>query len=237
MDAESVVPDGVLWRSRGSAGGLIPADGCADVILRGDHVLVAGPSTLPITTLPDDDDGALGFRFRPGGAAGTLRLDLAAVRDQLVPLVDLLRRDEATAVREQLLRTRAAWPATAPLLTAAGPPRWSVRAHQHARAGTPAAHVIAELGCPERTFRRQMQATFGYGYATLVRLERARRAQVLLRAGTTLSDAAARAGYADQPHLSREFRRVVGVSPRQFAGSAAKRSTELPSGSSSVAYL
>ncbi len=67
------------------------------------------------------------------------------------------------------------------------------------------------------------------------RLERAHRAQTLLRAGTPLADAAARAGYADQPHLSREFRRVVGVSPRQFAGSTAKRSTELPSGSSSVA--
>lgn len=235
MYAEAAVPGGVLWRSRGSAGGVIAADGCADVILRGDQVLVAGPSTRPITTFADDDDGALGFRFRPGGAAGTLRLDLAAVRDQLVPLVDLLRRDEATAVREQLLRARAAWPATAPLLAVAGPPRWSAQAHQHASVGTPLGKVIADLGWSERTFRRQMQATFGYGYATLVRLERARRAQALLRTGTPLADAAARAGYADQPHLSREFRRVVGVSPRQFAGSAAKRSTELPSGSSSVA--
>ncbi|WP_443192724.1 helix-turn-helix domain-containing protein [Microbacterium sp. Clip185] len=66
-----------------------------------------------------------------------------------------------------------------------------------------------------------MRERFGYGYATLVRIQRARRAQQLLQTGHALADATAAAGYADQPHLTREFRRLVGASPAQFASSAA----------------
>ncbi|WP_460739852.1 helix-turn-helix domain-containing protein [Microbacterium neimengense] len=66
-----------------------------------------------------------------------------------------------------------------------------------------------------------MRERFGYGYAILVRIERARRAQELLRTGLPLADVAAAAGFADQPHFSREFRRLVGASPAQFASSAA----------------
>lgn len=235
MYAETPQPGGTLWRSRGAASALIPADGCADVILRGDDVLVAGPSTRPLTTLPDDGAGALGFRFTPGTARGLLRIDLSDIADQLVLLDDVLGRHETAGLRARLQRARDAWP-TAPSPIAPPPAQdWSPQVHRHACRATPAHLVASDLGWSERTFRRQVSAAFGYGYATLVRLERAHRAQALLRAGAPLADAAARAGYADQPHLSREFRRVVGVSPRQFAGSAAKRSTELPSGSSSVA--
>lgn len=85
----------------------------------------------------------------------------------------------------------------------------------------PAGRAAAGYGTSERSFRRRMLSTFGYGYATLVRLERSRRAQALLRRGAPLVAAAAEAGFADQPHLSREFRGLVGVSPGQFAASSA----------------
>ncbi|UUW92706.1 helix-turn-helix domain-containing protein [Pimelobacter simplex] len=81
-----------------------------------------------------------------------------------------------------------------------------------------------------------MGQAFGYGYATLVRIRRGQHAHRLLTKGVTPAEAAARAGYADQPHLSRELRRLAGVSPAQLVGaSSANRSTALPSGSSSVA--
>lgn len=66
-----------------------------------------------------------------------------------------------------------------------------------------------------------MTAVFGYGYTTLVRIERARHARTLLWQGTSIAQTAAAAGYADQPHLSREFRRLVGATPAQFAASLA----------------
>lgn len=238
MYAETPLGHGAaLWTSHGSRGAVVPADGCVDLILRDDEVLVAGPSTRWIATLADGVDGSLGLRLPPGRAAGVLRLDLAEISDDLLPLRDMLRRDLAAPLRAALLGARAGAPAAvgAVAVGTSAEDRWTVLARRHATTGTPARQVAGALGLAERTFRRQMLAAFGYGYATLVRIERSRRAQALLTAGASLVDAAAGAGYADQPHLSREFRRTVGASPGQFAASAAKRSTELPSGSSSVA--
>ena len=73
-----------------------------------------------------------------------------------------------------------------------------------------------------------------YAPAVLRRVLRFRRATDLLYAGVPLAEAAARAGYADQPHLSREVRLLAGVAPRQLA-SGANRSTPLPSGSFTTA--
>ena len=56
----------------------------------------------------------------------------------------------------------------------------------------------------------------------------------LLNDGTPYVDVAARAGYADQPHLHREVRDLAGLPLGQLA-SGANRSTEVPSGSSTVA--
>ena len=90
------------------------------------------------------------------------------------------------------------------------------------------------LGWSERTLRRRMLETFGYGYTTLARIERASRARSLLQQGLSLADVSVTTGYADQSHMTREFTRLVGATPAQFS-KAAKRSTLLPSGSSTVA--
>ena len=79
-----------------------------------------------------------------------------------------------------------------------------------------------------------MLETFGYGYTTLARIERVSQARSLLQRGLSPADVSAMTGYADQPHLTREFAHLVGVTPAQFS-KAAKRSTLLPSGSSTVA--
>ncbi|MEP7765180.1 helix-turn-helix domain-containing protein [Sanguibacter sp. 25GB23B1] len=238
MYAETLLEHGAaIWTSHGSGGAVVPADGCVDLILRDDEVLVAGPSTRWIATLADGDDGSLGLRLPPGRASGVLRLDLSEISDALLPLRDVLRRDAVRPLRAALLGARTGTQGAVGAVAgeARAEDRWTVLARRHATVGTPARQVAGALGVSERTFRRQMLAAFGYGYATLVRIERSRRAQALLQDGAALVDAAAGAGYADQPHLSREFRRMVGASPGQFAASAAKRSTELPSGSSSVA--
>jgi AraC-like DNA-binding protein len=66
-----------------------------------------------------------------------------------------------------------------------------------------------------------MLERFGYPYSTLARIQRVKRAQALLTSGQTLGDAAAQAGYSDQPHLTREFKRLVGATPGQFLASSA----------------
>ena len=53
-----------------------------------------------------------------------------------------------------------------------------------------------------------------YQYVITRRVERA---QQLLREGDlSLAEIAARAGFSDQSHFSRHFKRLVGVTPRQF---------------------
>jgi AraC-like DNA-binding protein len=51
-------------------------------------------------------------------------------------------------------------------------------------------------------------------YQLCLRIERARR---LLLEGASLADIAARCEFADQSHLTRHFKRVVGVTPMQYA--------------------
>jgi hypothetical protein len=85
MYVEAALGQGrTIWRSAGSTGAVIPADGCVDLILRGDVLHLAGPSTTWIGTVADDENGTLGLRFPPGAAADVLRVDLAEVSDQLV---------------------------------------------------------------------------------------------------------------------------------------------------------
>jgi len=68
-----------VWRSRGAAAAVIPADGCIDVILRGDDVHLAGPSTVCIPTSPDVGE-TIGVRFDPGLAARELGVMPTAAR-------------------------------------------------------------------------------------------------------------------------------------------------------------
>ena len=64
---------------------------------------------------------------------------------------------------------------------------------------------------------RQFHATFGlppHAYLGMLRLERAR---TLLREGMPIAQAAVAAGFSDQSHLTRFFRRVFGMTPGVYA--------------------
>jgi len=49
-----------------------------------------------------------------------------------------------------------------------------------------------------------------------VSLQRVRHAQALLRQGASLASAASEAGFCDQSHLSRRFKRLCGMTPGQY---------------------
>ncbi len=68
-----------------------------------------------------------------------------------------------------------------------------------------------------RTDERRVLHATGMTHGTIRQIQRARRATMMLRAGTPIADVVYDAGYYDQPHLTRSLRRFVGDSPSAIA--------------------
>ena len=77
---------------------------------------------------------------------------------------------------------------------------------------------------PRSAQRRFLQAT-GLTQGAVRQIERARYATTLLQEGVSIPDTVARAGYFDQPHLTRALRRFIGQTPVQLGGK--KRAEQL----------
>ena len=101
--------------------------------------------------------------------------------------------------------------------------------------GQTVAEVAARVGFSQRQLNRRSLAAFGYGPKVLARVLRLQRALAFARSGMSLVQTALAAGYSDQAHFAHEVRALTGQSASQLVGSAANRSTPLPSGSRSVA--
>lgn len=166
-----------LWRSRQVAPSTMPADGCVDLIASGDRVLLCGPQTRWIATGASDSTGLLGIRLAPGTASALVPMDLPAVRDRIVNAQDVLSRSAAPLCKALLRARDSSDPAAglAPLASSAAPESWVTQIRQHAIAGASACEAATAMSWSERTLRRHMLASFGYGYAALRRIVRARR--------------------------------------------------------------
>jgi AraC-like DNA-binding protein len=205
-------------------------DGCMDLIRLDDDILVAGPDTTAFTT-SESPESVQGLRFRPGALPRLLGVPAAELRDSRTALREL-RAVRHDATLEELARTLVAAPPrveTAP---------WSLpvlhRITRRLADGASVTETAWATGRSSRSLQRQCAAVYGYGPAQLRRILRFRRAVRLLHSGLAPAVVAAQAGYADQPHLYREVRALAGISLRQLA-SGANRSTEVPSGSATVA--
>lgn len=145
-----------------------------------------------------------------GAVAHALRdldapLDEFAAGDVLLPLADaLLALDPSAARPGGKLIDRAA----------------AECARQHLDANVETIVDSSELeaitGLDRFALARHFRASFGtspYNYLVMRRLQRARR---LLLQGVPLAEAAFDCGFADQSHLTRQFRRAYGVTPGRW---------------------
>ena len=209
-------------------------DGCMDLIRMDGRIMVAGPDTSASVT-PRVGEPFVGLRFHPGVLPRLLGVPASELRNDRVALTELrsgLPRRRSLVDLAAALASDEPRPETAP---------WSLSLLGHVTrrlaTGSAVAGVAREIGWSNRTIQRQCASVYGYGPATLRRILRFRRALALMRDGLSPAEVAARAGYADQPHLHREVRDLAGVplaSLRQDSSSA-NRSTQLPSGSATVA--
>lgn len=216
---------------------LVLPDGCADLMwYRDSPAVLAGPDTGPAPVTQDAGTVVAGVRFRPGAAGAVLRLALSEAADQRVPAGEIpslrgrlpspsLPPGTALASLIALTAELASEHPADPAMTYAAR---LLRGHDAS-----AASVARTLELSERQFRRRCEAAIGYGPATLRRVLRFRRFVSAVdagrlgeggrargsRAGDSLAGVAIAAGYADQPHLSRECVRLSGLTPQALVRS------------------
>jgi AraC-like DNA-binding protein len=78
--------------------------------------------------------------------------------------------------------------------------------------------LCARTGLSERALQRLVHRRLGLTPKWLVQRRRLQEAAGRLRErSTTVAQVAAELGYADQPHLTRDFARVTGMTPGEFA--------------------
>lgn len=93
-----------------------------------------------------------------------------------------------------------------------------------AKGTLPVSEVAAAAHATVRTLERKFKQSSGYtvkDVSGLMRFEQVRN-HLWLNPGANLAGLALELGYADQPHLSREFKRYSGTTPAAFARKARK---------------
>ena len=220
-------------------------DACVDVVWNGAGLGVAGPATAAVVAGVPPGERAVGLRFRVGAAGAALGLPAGELLDTSVRLEDVWGAYGAALAE----RVGSAPPDDRPAVLAAGVgarlPRAGLDAAVRAAAlalSRPDARVErlgGAIGIGERHLRRRFAAAVGYSPKTLHRILRFQRFLRLARdledpaapasAGRTgdLAGLAFAAGYADQAHLTRECRRLSGLTPVELLASGAGPAGEL----------
>jgi AraC-like DNA-binding protein len=81
----------------------------------------------------------------------------------------------------------------------------------------PAALQAQPVDLSPRSVQRRFLHATGLTHGAISQIERAHHAVALLRGGVSILDTVERAGYADQPHLTRSLKRLIGQTPGQLA--------------------
>jgi AraC-like DNA-binding protein len=220
-----------LWRltvqGKGGPGRVVP-DGFMDLVASGPGLHLAGPDTRAWQVRRRAGGVAVGVRFHPGAAPSLVGPPASELLDTRVAPEDLWGRPGRELAERvgEAASPPAALAAMVAGLTArladAAPPDPLVAAAVAFMERDPAAAgrvgaLGPTVGLGERQLRRRFLASVGYGPKTLARVLRFQRLLALLQADPavrpTLADAAVRAGYADQAHMTAECTRLAGRSP------------------------
>jgi AraC-like DNA-binding protein len=167
----------------------------------------------------------------PLGARMILGMPMREVARQVVALDDVLGPDAERLTERLALAPN--WTARFAILDnalaerlgqALPPPPHIVHAFnrlQQTRGAVPVAKLAAELGCSRRHLSATFASEVGLPPKAMARVLRFQHVTRLLRDGgaTRWAEIAYASGYADQPHLNRDFRDLAGVTPSEFVAS------------------
>ncbi|MBP2330296.1 AraC-like DNA-binding protein [Kibdelosporangium banguiense] len=125
-------------------------------------------------------------------------------------------------VLAKLVRRHAVGAATPPVAASSGVARATMDRLADRIVSPPALHEIAaDLGLSRFQLLRTFRETVGMPPFAWLSQYRVNRARALLAEGHRPAQAAALTGFADQAHLTRWFRRVLGVTPGAFRDATA----------------
>jgi AraC-like DNA-binding protein len=210
---------------------LVP-DGCLDLLwIEGGALWLCGPETSAWTFRLPADTSAVGIRFRPAVAPPVLGLDASEVVNTRIRVEDLWGdraarhlRDRLEAAGDDAGRVAVLADLARERISEAPPVDDVARAVvvQLDERRAPVHALARELGISERQLRRRCTAAFGYGPSVLSRILRLQRFLSLARRSSSagLAELAIAAGYADQPHLSREVRTIATTTPARLRHAA-----------------
>lgn len=249
-----------VWSTAGEASGprwerVLPS-GCAHVVVRlgGEleilrdggfervgHAIVGGPRARFYWKELRGAGASVGAQLRPGAAGLVLGAPADELAGQHWALEDLASCGVAE-LRERILAASAhdlrmdlleEWlRGRVPRLRGLHPA--VAHALERFRVTSDVGQTARETGYSQRYFGARFLEAVGLGPKAFCRVRRFRRAaERLASGGSGLADVAANAGYADQAHFTREFRKFAGVTPGAYQRQHPAHALHLPAGMSS----
>jgi hypothetical protein len=189
-------------------------DGCWDIAIlkRGDDVQVlrTGLTTKTVTYAGEEGDEILAITFNPDTfmplMPGEVMRDEGVILEKIgrdrfwlgTDVVEIPNFDNADVFIERLMRREIVQSNEVVTSIVSGRP----------------------MAMSERTMQRHFLRTTGLTYKSFTQIERAQKAMALLQMGRPAADVAFALGYADQPHLIRSLKAIMGQTPSRIAGSA-----------------
>lgn len=191
--------------------------------------VVSGLQDAPAHVHHDGAQEGIQLELTPAGVRRLLGAPVAALTGASVELRDVMGRS-ATYLREALAGVPD-WPERYRLIETAllrrltgGRPAGPAPEVGHAwrlvvgsGGTTPIGRVAAEVGWSTRHLGERFRAEYGLSPKTVARVARFGRSHALLRRrGRSIAAVAARCGYADQAHLTRDWRDIAGITPSRW---------------------
>lgn len=193
-------------------------DGCADVIVGFGDPRAVGLADGPVVHRLTAGSACRGLRLRPEAVATFFGVPAAELRNLDAPLGDVVGTRRARGLIDTVLHG-------APDATLASPPPLLAQRAVSLLARSSVDETAASLGLSTRQLRRMMLAHTGLGPKAYQRVVRLRR---FLADDRPLAVAAVAAGYADQPHLTREVTRLCGLAPAALRAERRDRNPQEP---------
>ena len=186
-------------------------DGCWDiaVLKRRDRIMVlrTGLTTKPVTYVAEPGDEILAISFNPDSFMPLMPGERMRDEGVLMPMIGQDRFWIGTDVVE--------------IPNFANVDGFIERLARAEIVETNGAVSSVVQGRPmamsERTLQRHFLRTTGLTYKGFTQIERARKAMSLLQAGQPAADVAFALGYADQPHMIRSLKAIMGQTPSAIA--------------------